>query len=365
MLTAGDEYPIHQTPEPIAYAGSDRNFYDRYFFNGYSEDGAIFFAVALGVYPHLNIIDGAFSVLKDGKQKSVFVSRPLQHERMNTQVGPLRVEVLEPLKSIRLSLDLNEGLGFDGTFTGRSSPIEEPRFCYRQGSRMLIDCTRMTQNGRWAGKLNVDGIETDIESNTWRGTRDRSWGVRPIGAADLQTITPVRLPQFYWIWTPINFRDRSVFFHVNDDATGNSWNTRSVISVDGDSAEEMASCESTVTYVPESRRAKSVRLSLMNRRQQESVVVLEPFSTFLMKGIGYGHPKYKHGTYHGEEGTTYSETYIPEQEEWNNAENLHIQALSKATLIDSDGHQYEGIGVTEQLFIGPHEPSRWKGVLDA
>ncbi|MEM1151334.1 MAG: hypothetical protein AAGI03_12375, partial [Pseudomonadota bacterium] len=35
MLTEGDEYPIHQTPEPVAYAGSDRNFYDRFFFNGY------------------------------------------------------------------------------------------------------------------------------------------------------------------------------------------------------------------------------------------------------------------------------------------------------------------------------------------
>ncbi|HQR91626.1 MAG TPA: hypothetical protein PLH31_20595, partial [Caulobacter sp.] len=30
-LTWGDDYPIHQTPEPVAYAGTDRNFYDRYF----------------------------------------------------------------------------------------------------------------------------------------------------------------------------------------------------------------------------------------------------------------------------------------------------------------------------------------------
>ena len=36
MLSKGDDYPIHQTSEPIAYAGTDRNFYDRYFFNGYS-----------------------------------------------------------------------------------------------------------------------------------------------------------------------------------------------------------------------------------------------------------------------------------------------------------------------------------------
>ncbi|PZU14334.1 MAG: hypothetical protein DI591_12175, partial [Citromicrobium sp.] len=38
MLTKGDDYPVHQTAEPIAFAGTDRNFYDRYFFNGYAPD---------------------------------------------------------------------------------------------------------------------------------------------------------------------------------------------------------------------------------------------------------------------------------------------------------------------------------------
>ena len=46
MLTKADDYPVHQTPEPIAYAGTDRNFYDRFFFNGLSADGSVFFAVA-------------------------------------------------------------------------------------------------------------------------------------------------------------------------------------------------------------------------------------------------------------------------------------------------------------------------------
>ena len=31
MLSKADDYPIHQSPEPIAYAGQSRNFYDRYF----------------------------------------------------------------------------------------------------------------------------------------------------------------------------------------------------------------------------------------------------------------------------------------------------------------------------------------------
>ena len=157
MLTKGDEYPIHQTPEPVAFSGSDRNFYDRYFFNGYSADGSVFFAAAFGVYPHLNVMDGAVSILKDGVQKSIHVSRLLGMERMDTQVGPLKVQVIEELKQIRLTLEETEGIALDVQFTGRHFPIEEPRFTYRQGPRMLIDCTRMTQNGHWQGTLSVDG----------------------------------------------------------------------------------------------------------------------------------------------------------------------------------------------------------------
>ena len=66
MLTKGDDFPIHQTPEPIAYAGSDRNFYDRYFFNAYAPDGSAFVAVAFGVYPALNVADAHVSIIRGG-----------------------------------------------------------------------------------------------------------------------------------------------------------------------------------------------------------------------------------------------------------------------------------------------------------
>ena len=73
-LTRGDDFPIHQTPEPIAYSGTDRNFYDRYFFNGYADQGDRMFAVAFGVYPHLNIVDAHFSVVRDGVQVNLHTS---------------------------------------------------------------------------------------------------------------------------------------------------------------------------------------------------------------------------------------------------------------------------------------------------
>ena len=66
----------------MAFAGTDRNFYDRYFFNGYAPDGSGFFAVALGIYPHLDIIDAHFNVVRDGVQHCVHASAELGMERM-------------------------------------------------------------------------------------------------------------------------------------------------------------------------------------------------------------------------------------------------------------------------------------------
>jgi len=40
VLSKFDDYPIHQTSQPIATPVSgDRNTYDRYWFNGYQDDG--------------------------------------------------------------------------------------------------------------------------------------------------------------------------------------------------------------------------------------------------------------------------------------------------------------------------------------
>ena len=46
MLSKFDDYPIHQTPEPVAVpATTDRNAYDRYWFNGYAGDGEFYFGI--------------------------------------------------------------------------------------------------------------------------------------------------------------------------------------------------------------------------------------------------------------------------------------------------------------------------------
>ncbi|MDI1363570.1 MAG: hypothetical protein PSX79_01655, partial [bacterium] len=198
-LTWGDDYPIHQTPEPVAYAGTDRNFYDRYFFNGYAADGDgsdLFFAAALGIYPHLNIADAAFCVMKDGRQINLHASRWLRMERMDLQVGPIRIAVIEPLQRLKLTVEAPEqAIRAEIVFEGRAFPIEEPRFIRRNGPRTFMDYTRLTQNGRYSGWIEVDGVRTSVDG--FVGTRDRSWGVRPVGVRDSQDLAPPVAPQFF------------------------------------------------------------------------------------------------------------------------------------------------------------------------
>ena len=140
MISQGDDFPIHQLPTPVAEVGTERNFYDRYFFNGYNEDGSIFFGAAFCVYPNLNIKDGSFILVLNGVQHNFRYSDVLNHERMETGVGCLKIEIIQPLKKLRIIVEDNEkDISVDISFTGRFEPMEEPRMTLKNGPRIYMD----------------------------------------------------------------------------------------------------------------------------------------------------------------------------------------------------------------------------------
>jgi hypothetical protein len=357
MLTKADDYPIHQTPEPIAYAGTDRNFYDRYFFNGYQPDGTEFFAIAFGVYPHLNVADAHFSVIRDGVEHCLHASRLLNMERMDLTCGPIRIEVLEPLQKLKVTVSATDGIAAEITFEGRTFPIEEPRFMRRNGPRAFMDYTRLTQNVRCTGWIEVDGVRKVLASGTV-GTRDRSWGIRPIGAPDPQPAVPQTITGFFWQWTPLNFADKSVFFHVNADPDGVPWNTRAVILEDGAGPDgghhsEFATIED-VSMIPGTRHAQGGKL-VIPMKQGSASIQFQPFLTFLMRGIGYGHPEWRHGGYKGDLAVAREDIDLGKVN-MASPENWHIQALSRVTLTLPGEAPQTGMGVFEQLIAGPYRP---------
>lgn len=346
VLTRGDDYPIHQTPDPVAFAGTDRNFYDRYFFNGYAPDGSSFFAVAFGVYPHLDVADAHFCVVRDGVQHCLHASRLLGMERMAMECGPIRIEVVEPLQSLRVIID-GEGIAADLTFTGRAFPIAEPRFTWRIGPRTVMDYTRLTQNGHYHGWIAVDGTREALPEGSM-GTRDRSWGVRPIGAADPQ-FQGRSVPQFFWQWTPINMARRSVFFHLNAHADGTPWNTRAVIAPDGGTAQDLAEFHEPAmhTALAEGTRWPARGQVVVGNE----TFTLTPISRFQMRGLGYTSPTWGHGLDHGDLAVE-REAIALDTVDPARPDNLHVQMLCR---VEGPGGE-SGMGVFEQLAIGDYAP---------
>lgn len=364
MLTSFDDYPVHQTPEPIAHAAtSDRNHYDRYFFNGYTADGSLYFAVALGLYPNRSVMDAAFSVVRDGVQTSVHASRRAPLERSDLTVGPITVRVEEPLRRLRVVVtDNDSGVTADLAFVARTEACEEPRFTMRgPNGRATFDYTRLTQFGTWEGSLGVGGEHLTLGDGGLRtlGSRDRSWGVRPVG--EREEGAPGPLPQFFWLWSPINFDDVCTHFDVQELPDGTRWHANGVVlpvTGAGAAADHMASVDWDIQWRTGTRRADHARLTLAPFEGLTQVIDLEPILDFQMLGIGYLHPTWGHGMWKGEEAVGV-ETWKLDELDPMAPVHLHVQQLCRATM----GPRV-GTGILEVLVIGPHERSGFSGLLD-
>ena len=189
MLSKFDDYPIHQTAEPIARpASTDRNVYDRYWFNGYDRDGEFYFGIGMGVYPIRGIIDCAFSIVRDGEQHAFHGSSRLPAEHGETVCGPFSIDIVQPMRQLRVTLDDNDtGIACELTFDGRTANVEEGRQSMDRGGRRIMDSTRFLQMGRWSGQVRYDGQDLAMLLSAW-GTDDPEFdltGDGIIGGADL------------------------------------------------------------------------------------------------------------------------------------------------------------------------------------
>src|SRR5262249_62031338 len=101
--------PAPQAAGPIGVPGTtDRNAYDRFWFNGYAGDGEFYFGIGAALYPNLGIMDCGFSIVRDGVQHAFHGSRRAPREPSQIDVGPFRIDVTEPMRRCRVVLDDNE-----------------------------------------------------------------------------------------------------------------------------------------------------------------------------------------------------------------------------------------------------------------
>jgi hypothetical protein len=371
VLNRLDDYPIHQTPLPIAYpATSDRNVYDRTWYNGYAPDGSWYFGIGMAVYPHRGILDCAFSVVeRGGRQHCFYGSRRAPAERTEMVVGPFRMEVIEPLRRTRVILDdADSGIACDLTFSARTAGIQEARQTLYSGTRAAMDATRFDQFGHWSGTIRHPDGEITVTEDGCIGTKDRSWGVRGIGEPESGG-APVTPNGIAFMWAPLVWDDHvshAIFFDgpqgqplVREGLTAPLYPDEASIPPQGEAADtRMATARHRIDYHRGTRLASHVEIDLVPLEGELRTIALEPLLKFQMKGLGYMHPEWGQGMWKGELATG-SESFHPDQLDPLDRENLHTQQVVRAT----DGTR-EGVGVFEQIVVGPYAPGGFTEFFD-
>ena len=366
MLIPFDDYPVHQTSVPLAQAGFGNPYhYDRFWFNGFRED--LMFGVAFCTYPNRQIMDGALSVVHAGRQHSVFASGRINPDPVDTSMGPIRIEIIEPMRVNRIIVDAPaHGLVADLTYTANTTAVEEGRQIRYDGARLFMDSTRATQWGTWTGTLTVDGQTIDLGKRGIYATKDRSWGSRTVHSA--YGGAPQGPTEVLFLWAPIHFDDECFHFLVFENPDGSQWAHDAMVvpkigagaPIFGPHARPipLARVEHDVEWAPGTRRSRGATFFTHTLEGHTDEMKLEPLMTFQMKGIGYGHPVWGHGAWHDEQAVG-AESYAENSPDCLAPENLHVQQLVRARW---RGRQ--GLGVLEQIVVGPHTRYGFTDFLD-
>jgi hypothetical protein len=122
--------------------------------------------------------------------------------------------------------------------------------------------------------------------------------------------------------------------------------------------DRMATALHRVEYHPGTRLARAAEIDLIALSGAKRTISLEPILRFQFKGLGYGHPKWRQGSWQGELVTGH-ESFDPAELDLLQPENIHVQQVVRA----SDGER-TGIGALEQVVVGPYAPAGFTDWFD-
>ena len=371
MLSSFDDFYIHQTSRPIATpATSDRNAYDRSFFNGYTDTGDLYFGISSARYPNLEIQDCALTIVYGGKQHAFYASRRAPTDPRDMSTGPFHIEILEPMMTLRVVVEDNDtGIGADLHWIPRTAhfPEDHQSLTPQQIGRWMI-ATRMNQFGFWSGEIRLPDETITVNPEQTYGTKDRSWGVRPVGDP-APSGAPRQRKGFKFFWAPIHWSDHVTHMGIFEGDHGEVWHwdgfqlpaytdATLIPGIEDPDIRRFKSVAHDFAWKSGTRNVSGGTLTMEQHEGDPIVVELEPILSVRMKGMGYGHPEWGHGFWKGELAIA--------GESWNlvdieplRPENVHIQEVIRVKSGD-----FVGVGVLEQLVVGPYPRYGFTELLD-
>ncbi len=158
------------------------------------------------------------------------------------------------------------------------------------------------QVGTWSGEIRVDGETLTAGRDVWVGTRDRSWGFRPVGEPE----PPGRagdepLEGFWWLHVPLRFDDHAVVLIVQEQPDGyRTLNDAVRVWPDG-RVEQLGWPEVDISYRSGTRHPERATLQLVARDGKPVTIDVETLGFVALNvGCGYGgDPDWTHGQWRG------------------------------------------------------------------
>jgi hypothetical protein len=225
----------------------------------------------------------------------------------------------------------------------------EPHQFLRSRGKVVFDTQRLAQTGTWEGAVVVDGEELTVDPGTCWGTRDRSWGIRPVGEPEPGGIRQGELVLAgMWNYFPMQFDDHAILFicHERDDGSRPLAQAERVWTDPDRPVDDLGPVEHEHRFVPGTRVLAGSVL-----RFPESQVTIECtplLANFVSVGTGYGiDADWRHGMYQGPEPVVQGLVL----------EAAEHQGLAQYGIVDHVGRftyqGHTGFGLYEHGFFGP------------
>lgn len=219
MLTKFDEFPRHQIGNTFNSVGDGTQYWsDGYYFTMGDDAGRVAWFMGLRLHINNDVIDGFTCTALDGRQHNMRWSRRLRPAIDDIEVGPMKVEIIEGLRSLRVTCEPNEyGQAYDLLWQGVTPPFNEDHVQVYINGRLHSDRSNYDQVMTVNGWIEVNGERIAVDD--WTGVRDHSWGIgnqtggprTTVIAPPLETTAAPGLRQWCWF----NLPDRCIFWQFH------------------------------------------------------------------------------------------------------------------------------------------------------
>jgi hypothetical protein len=216
---------------------------------------------------------------------------------------------------------------------------------------------------RHLGELSVAGTTHAITPDRWVGSRDRSWGVRPVGEPD----PPGRnadepIEGFWWLYLPLRFDDFAIVVIAQEDPDGHRVLNDAVRvwpASAGRRPEQLGWPRVEVAYRPGTREPTGAMVHLTEPDGTPLQLEVESLGfVALNAGTGYGgDPSWAHGAWKGRDWVEGVDVDLDDPGVAAMVPFGLLDHVGRAILRGGSHNGAEGWGLFEHGTFGRHDPS--------